>query len=393
MATLDAMVRPSPLGDLLRARVLRVLTRLEQDCAPERFPGQRALQRFLAAIDELAAASDALCDGDSSPAPVVLVVSREESLARELNRALGAVCEVRVAAAPDGATFPATSGVAVAAGAKAARALREVHPGLRLVVIASEPEAAALADELAGQPVVILREPAPAAIALAVRALLAAPPSSVRAGARAPGPGLPEPRSYAHLAGLLPRTLERAIAFDVGVAIVARAGGDPVIDVHARPHCSADQVEAVRERAVSLYRLMRGGVQADDLAAMPALASFRSSLHAPLVTEGRVAGLTYLASLHAGAFAEGDEQVLVDLTTHASGAYRRLESSVTRLRVTPRQAQILALVAAGLGDKEIAAKLNMAHRTVRTHLDRLMHEHGLRSRTEAVTAWLRGQQQ
>jgi DNA-binding NarL/FixJ family response regulator len=191
----------------------------------------------------------------------------------------------------------------------------------------------------------------------------------------------------------LPRTLERAIAFDVGVAIVARAGTDPVVDVHARPHCSADQGQAARKRAVSLYRLMRGGVQADDVAAISAVAPFRSSLHAPLVTEGRVAGLTYLASLQNGAFTERDEQVLVDLTTHASGAYRRLESSVTRLRVTPRQAQILSLVAAGLVDKEIAARLKMAHRTVRTHLDRLMHEHGLRSRTEAVTAWLRGQQE
>jgi DNA-binding NarL/FixJ family response regulator len=138
---------------------------------------------------------------------------------------------------------------------------------------------------------------------------------------------------------------------------------------------------------------MRGGMQGDAVAAIPPLAPFRSSLHVPLVTEGRVAGLTYLASLHAGAFAEGDEQVLVELTTHASGAYRRLESSVTRLRVTPRQSQILALVSAGLADKEIAARLNMAHRTVRTHLDRLMHEHGLHSRAEAVTAWLRGQQQ
>lgn len=392
MASFDAMVPPSPLGDLLRARVLQVLTRLERDCAPERFPGQRALHRFLAAIDELAAAADALCNGEASSRPVVLVASRDERIARDLNRALGADCEVRVAAAPEGSAFPATSGVAVAAGAKAARALREVHPGLRLVVIASEPEAASLADELAGQPVVILREPAPAAIALAVRALLAAPPSHGRAGAPVASPGLPEPRSYAHLAGLLPRTLERAIAFDVGVAIVARGGADPVIDVHARPHCTADQVQAVRERAVSLYRLMRGGVQGDDLAPIAALAPFRSSLHVPLVTEGRVAGLTYLASLRAGAFTEGDEQVLVDLTTHASGAYRRLESSVSRLRVTPRQSQILALVAAGLGDKEVAARLNVAHRTVRTHLDRLMHEHGLRSRTEAVTAWLRGQQ-
>ena len=60
------------------------------------------------------------------------------------------------------------------------------------------------------------------------------------------------------------------------------------------------------------------------------------------------------------------------------------------LHVTARQAQVLALIASGLSDKEIAARLGVAHRTVRTHLDRLLHEHRLHNRTEAVAAWLRG---
>ena len=60
------------------------------------------------------------------------------------------------------------------------------------------------------------------------------------------------------------------------------------------------------------------------------------------------------------------------------------------LHVTARQAQVLALIASGLSDKEIAARLGVAHRTVRTHIDRLLHEHRLHNRTEAVAAWLRG---
>jgi len=40
----------------------------------------------------------------------------------------------------------------------------------------------------------------------------------------------------------------------------------------------------------------------------------------------------------------------------------------------------------------VASRLGLAHRTVRTHVDRMLREHGLRSRTEAVAAWLRGQQ-
>jgi DNA-binding NarL/FixJ family response regulator len=58
--------------------------------------------------------------------------------------------------------------------------------------------------------------------------------------------------------------------------------------------------------------------------------------------------------------------------------------------MSARQAQVLALIASGLSDKEIAARLGVAHRTVRTHLDRLLREHRLHNRTEAVAAWLRG---
>jgi len=46
------------------------------------------------------------------------------------------------------------------------------------------------------------------------------------------------------------------------------------------------------------------------------------------------------------------------------------------MHVTPRQAQILDLVASGLSDKEIAEQLGVSPRTVQSHLDRLFLEHG-----------------
>jgi len=58
------------------------------------------------------------------------------------------------------------------------------------------------------------------------------------------------------------------------------------------------------------------------------------------------------------------------------------------MHVTPRQAQILRLVAAGLSDKEIASRLGLSPRTVQSHLDRLFLEHGLHKRAAAVAAWL-----
>lgn len=56
-------------------------------------------------------------------------------------------------------------------------------------------------------------------------------------------------------------------------------------------------------------------------------------------------------------------------------------------RVTPRQAQILQLAASGLSDKEIARRLQVSHRTVRTHFEKLFHDHGIRNRSQAIALW------
>jgi DNA-binding NarL/FixJ family response regulator len=58
------------------------------------------------------------------------------------------------------------------------------------------------------------------------------------------------------------------------------------------------------------------------------------------------------------------------------------------LHVTPRQAEILQLVAAGFSDKEIASRLGLSPRTIQSHLDRFFLEHGLHKRAAAVAAWL-----
>ncbi len=63
--------------------------------------------------------------------------------------------------------------------------------------------------------------------------------------------------------------------------------------------------------------------------------------------------------------------------------------TTTGLRVTRRQAEILALVASGLSDKEIASQLGVSPRTIQSHMDRLFLQHGFHKRTAAVAAWLR----
>ena len=52
--------------------------------------------------------------------------------------------------------------------------------------------------------------------------------------------------------------------------------------------------------------------------------------------------------------------------------------------LSPREMEVLRLVAEGLPDKEIGATLYVRRRTVRTHVSNIMQKLGARSRTDAV---------
>lgn len=58
----------------------------------------------------------------------------------------------------------------------------------------------------------------------------------------------------------------------------------------------------------------------------------------------------------------------------------RLES----LGITPRELEILQLIAEGLSNKEIAARVFVSENTVKTHLSRVFDKLGARRRTQAV---------
>ncbi|HZP49881.1 response regulator transcription factor [Actinocrinis sp.] len=83
----------------------------------------------------------------------------------------------------------------------------------------------------------------------------------------------------------------------------------------------------------------------------------------------------------------------------APSVTRRLISEFAQLRpkqdaasktalsaLTPRETQVLRLVAEGLSNPEIAARLVVTEETVKTHVSRVLGKLGLRDRTQAVVA-------
>jgi DNA-binding NarL/FixJ family response regulator len=60
------------------------------------------------------------------------------------------------------------------------------------------------------------------------------------------------------------------------------------------------------------------------------------------------------------------------------------QAALDTLRITPREHEILALIAQGLSNREIAEKLFVSENTVKTHSSRLFDKLNARRRTQAV---------
>ena len=60
------------------------------------------------------------------------------------------------------------------------------------------------------------------------------------------------------------------------------------------------------------------------------------------------------------------------------------QARVDELAITPRELEILGLIASGLSNREIADKLFVSENTVKTHSSRVFDKLGARRRTQAV---------
>lgn len=70
--------------------------------------------------------------------------------------------------------------------------------------------------------------------------------------------------------------------------------------------------------------------------------------------------------------------------TEMAGPFAPDPQRVSELGITPRELEILGLIAAGLSNREIAERLFVSDNTVKTHSSRLFDKLGARRRTQAV---------
>ena len=125
----------------------------------------------------------------------------------------------------------------------------------------------------------------------------------------------------------------------------------------------------------SVASLLRSGVSA----VLPTTATAEEILAA---VEAALAGLVVLSRDALDIFDETPTQE----ANHDSAALDREPLTET---LTPRERQILELMAEGLGNKEIAWRLQISEHTVKFHVSSILAKLDASSRTEAVTHGLR----
>jgi DNA-binding CsgD family transcriptional regulator len=76
--------------------------------------------------------------------------------------------------------------------------------------------------------------------------------------------------------------------------------------------------------------------------------------------------------------------VVREVTVTAPAPFVRDERRLGSLGITPRELEILELIARGLSTREIAARVSVTENTVKTHTSRVFDKLGARRRTQAV---------
>ena len=125
-----------------------------------------------------------------------------------------------------------------------------------------------------------------------------------------------------------------------------------------------------------------------DPAAEPLAEALRAGLKA--VLPSAIDGPEIKAAIEAAALGLTVlESTSLDLVLRAPGGPAKRTSGALVETLTERELEVLEIVAAGLGNKEVAARLEISEHTVKFHVASIMGKLGAGSRTEAVTLAIR----
>jgi len=84
-------------------------------------------------------------------------------------------------------------------------------------------------------------------------------------------------------------------------------------------------------------------------------------------------------------FTKTEERVILkEVQVPSSEPFILNQSKVDDLGITPRELEVLELMAQGLSNREIAEKLFVSENTVKTHSSRVLDKLGAKRRTQAV---------
>lgn len=92
-----------------------------------------------------------------------------------------------------------------------------------------------------------------------------------------------------------------------------------------------------------------------------------------------------LAALRGGPVASGLEGSAPSMSATTSG----IRGAQDRPGLSPRQVEVMDLVAQGRSNQQVAGELFLAEKTVKNHINAIFAELGVTSRAEAIVLWLR----
>jgi DNA-binding NarL/FixJ family response regulator len=187
--------------------------------------------------------------------------------------------------------------------------------------------------------------------------------------------------------GLLPgiELVGTASDGEEAVSLAARHRPDVVLMDLRMPRL--DGIEAIRHLAAEQpgVRVIALTTYADDASVLAALrAGARGYLTKDAGAEDIGAAIAAVARGEAALDPAVHHHVVSALTGDAAGAGAEAEQPALPDELTPREAEVLALIAGGLTNAEIAARLVVSPATVKSHVNHIFAKADLRDRAQAV---------